>query len=406
MKKNSNNRVLITQNSLRKINGSEVVTYELAKFLKSNGYEVDVYTHVYDYPVKKYFEEADINVTTNSLNLKSYYDIIWVHHQVLPRAVIESIATHPTRVFFFHMSGVLPLESPYIHNLEERLASKSVFVSEEALNLIRVRIPSTQQTALFQNPAPLAYAEYQPEAHELMSPRKVLVVSNHAPKEIIELTKISQDYTSIHFDYRGESSQETTELIDIETLRQYDLVITIGKTVQYCLCANIPVYVYDHLGGPGYLNKHNFKKAEYHNFSGRGFKQKDSEVIFNDILSGYAEAAKYQTKQRKVYLEKFSIDNILIPLIESSEPVRVTLPQEYLRYAEITHDIMRQYIILYQNTDTKLISARDELRSLKHINNNLIDVTSRKERDFYNFSQRKIIRIADKLDYILRRLLK
>ena len=37
----------------------------------------------------------------------------------------------------------------------------------------------------------------------------------------------------------------------------------------------VPVYVYDYLGGPGYLTEANFSLAERNNFSGRGFEKKD-----------------------------------------------------------------------------------------------------------------------------------
>ena len=49
-------------------------------------------------------------------------------------------------------------------------------------------------------------------------------------------------------------------------LQQYDLVITIGRTVPRCLAMGVPVYVYDYLGGPGYLTEANFSLAERNNF--------------------------------------------------------------------------------------------------------------------------------------------
>lgn len=36
--------------------------------------------------------------------------------------------------------------------------------------------------------------------------------------------------------------------ITLEILSQYDVAITIGKTVQYCLVMGVPVYVYDKFG--------------------------------------------------------------------------------------------------------------------------------------------------------------
>ena len=68
-----------------------------------------------------------------------------------------------------------------------------------------------------------------------------------------------------------------TEQVNAEFLQQYDLVITIGRTVPRCLAMGVPVYVYDYLGGPGYLTEANFSLAERNNFSGRGFEKKTSD---------------------------------------------------------------------------------------------------------------------------------
>jgi hypothetical protein len=62
---------------------------------------------------------------------------------------------------------------------------------------------------------------------------------------------------------------EKPAITSAELLDHYDCVISIGKTVQYCLVQGIPVFLYDRFGGPGYLNESNYELAEYYNFSGR-----------------------------------------------------------------------------------------------------------------------------------------
>ena len=76
-------------------------------------------------------------------------------------------------------------------------------------------------------------------------------------------------------------------------LQQYDLVITIGRTVPRCLAMGVPVYVYDYLGGPGYLTESNFNLAERNNFSGRGFQKKTSDELFEEIRGGYDPAGEW-----------------------------------------------------------------------------------------------------------------
>ena len=51
---------------------------------------------------------------------------------------------------------------------------------------------------------------------------------------------------------------EKPAITSAELLDHYDCVISIGKTVQYCLVQGIPVFLYDRFGGPGYLNESNY----------------------------------------------------------------------------------------------------------------------------------------------------
>jgi len=72
--------------------------------------------------------------------------------------------------------------------------------------------------------------------------------------------------------------------IEDKVLENYDLVITIGKTVNYCLALGVPVYCYDWFGGSGYLNPGNFAINKRHNFSGRdSFRKLSGEAIFREI---------------------------------------------------------------------------------------------------------------------------
>lgn len=86
-------------------------------------------------------------------------------------------------------------------------------------------------------------------------------------------------------DYIG--VQHTPRFVDEKLLEQYDLVITIGRTVQQCFALKVPVYVYDYFGGPGYITKENFELAEMNNFSGRGFNRKNVEELCEDIVTNY-----------------------------------------------------------------------------------------------------------------------
>jgi len=47
----------------------------------------------------------------------------------------------------------------------------------------------------------------------------------------------------------------------------------------------VPVYLYDHFGGCGWLTEDNFALAEWHNFSGRGFGKKSTASISRELAN-------------------------------------------------------------------------------------------------------------------------
>lgn len=410
--------ILITQNSLRKINGSEVVTYELAYYMKHMGARVTIFTHFADLPMKKYFEDLDIGIVTDENDLgENIYDLIWIHHQVIPVKILVGALKARTEFIFFHMSGSLPLERQYNYKLEESISSLSLFVSEEARDLLLPTYENTSllKTDIFPNPAPSSYSSLP--QRNFKSLKRILVVSNHPPQEILDLKNILIK-SNIKVSYMGENSSKPA-VFSASKLSDYDLIITIGKTVQYCLCAGVPVYVYDHFGGPGYLTEKNIVKASYHNFSGRGFIAQSSDSIAHSITEDFNKSVLYQTKNRESYIKKYSLDILLPTLISRIDDSNKTLPANYISYLETSQQLIRQYIILYQKNDLEILRQQDIIKSQQNENTALISQNKlinqeairykaqyeHAVKDLHNYANRKMVKITNKLDLILRRLL-
>jgi glycosyltransferase involved in cell wall biosynthesis len=118
--------------------------------------------------------------------------------------------------------------------------------------------------------------------------RRVAVVSNHMPAEIAELAELLPA-SQVALDRIGQAG--SVRRVTPGLLAPYDAVISIGKTVPYCLALGIPVFVYDHYGGPGWLNEDNWQRAEQFNYSGRCTPIRQSAAALRDaLLGGYAAA--------------------------------------------------------------------------------------------------------------------
>jgi len=211
------------------------------------------------------------------------------------------------------MSGLdsVPDEKPYIYLLEEKLSSLSLFISDETKKKIVKLLNKNMNFSFFKNPAPVELCQTSYKINKKIN--KILVVSNHPPDELLEACKILS-FQKISTTFFGEKG-DRYEIITKDILSQYDVIITIGKTVQYCLVMGIPVYIYDHFGGSGYLNNQNFTKAMKSNFSGRENQKHNADFIAKDIINRFNESIIWTQTNHQEMIKKFSIKEVLPPIL-------------------------------------------------------------------------------------------
>jgi hypothetical protein len=217
------------------------------------------------------------------------------------------------------MSPYEALETPFLRDLESSLASVVLANSYETADTLK-KLLKDKKIRVLGNPAPRNFFDKR-----VIEPKtklkNILVVSNHVPKELPGAlnTLLTQKVVG-RVDYLGVDSKH--RLLTPDMLRGYDLVITIGKTVQYALAAGIPVYVYDRFGGPGFLTNENFSTTFWYNFSGRGFEnaRKSSHQIYVDIKKNYVtRAAEFYDLQHK-YADLFSLDKNMSSILGELKP--------------------------------------------------------------------------------------
>lgn len=335
----SGKRFLINQPMIRSFCGSTVVTLELAKYLSSVGAQVTVYTNVVFPPALSSFEKAGIKVLSPkedcNISLKDY-DYIWVHSLTFPRQLLDELKHPPKKLpafIFLHMSPLesIPDEHPWIYNLENNLSSLSLYISEGAIES-NEKYGLPPKTGFFRNPAPIEFEEL---AKRKMSQtlQKLLIVSNHPPEEVLKAKKLLVD-AGVNVDIYGDG-QDEYGLLSPDVLKKYDAVLTIGKTVQYCIVGSMPVYIYDWFGGPGWLTKSNYEHSKSTNFSGRFSVHKTGEEIACEIVDGYSDALKFQLDYLVDHKKEFSIDSVLDGLLKNLKSRKIE-PQnsEYIESAK------------------------------------------------------------------------
>lgn len=370
--------ILITHPLISEIMGSTVVCVQVAEALQHLGADVLVLSSSFTGPARAMFESRGIPVVTDEKQHFSIYDYdyVWIHSQLLPMSFINQLqqindhgvpsGKRPAAFIYNHMSAVdyAPGEQPYIMSLEESTASLEVFVSTECKEKLQPyyqeTINQTVPQRIFANPAPSAFSTVTPR-FAIDAPQHIAIISNHVPNELFEARRLLKKQ-GITTDIIGK--QGKVEEVTPAVLERYDAIITIGKTVQYCLCAGKPVYIYDQFGGFGYLNSDSFQACSALNFSGRRGQRFTAEHIANDVVNSYADAVKYYQSHCSQWQKDYNIEEALIDLLADIQPRNnIQLPFEgyYLMLASQMRFAWRFY--RYWDYEIWVNHRKDELEA-------------------------------------------
>lgn len=367
-------RVLITQSVFSGIGGSEVQALELARYLRSRECSVTLYAWMVDSPMREILEQEQFHVITadgeeaDKLSA-SDFDFIWVQHEVLPVSVLNGlrVATGNSPLMVFsHMSPYreVHIEQPYTYALEDSLADAVVFNAPSTREAQQSRFAHSELLFIYPNPAPMPFvrADYRCSEHL----QNILVVSNHPPKELQDALAMlrSRGYT---VDTLSDAiNSPDPQVTSPEIIGRYDCVISIGKTVQYCLVEGIPVFVYDRFGGPGYLNADNYEQAAYYNFSGRvndddyslvqamqnaTMRRLSADALADVIQKGYQGACAFQASHREAFIREYAIDRAFDEVYEfavSNSRRKKIDDALYAQYLASSQRMIGEYVCTHQ----------------------------------------------------------
>jgi hypothetical protein len=277
-------KILLTNYWLRYFSGSEVVTLELYEVFLNQGHDVAIFTNGVSQEMKIHLLKSGVQFfTPSSFVCGEEYDLVWVHQQTIPLAFFESNPIIGSWIFH-HMSPFesleLTLNAEIENTLSECVLSNSM---ETALKLKSLGINDSKVFVLG-NPAPDIFFDF-PENQKSNS--YFLFISNHPPEEILEAMKILADKGEklVHI---GMGSQwADSRRVTPHDLAGASVVISIGKSIQYCIAMKKNFFIYDHFGGDGFVrSSENFKANAFFNFSGRNSGEKKSaQEIVSELLN-------------------------------------------------------------------------------------------------------------------------
>jgi hypothetical protein len=377
---------LLTTNHLKNLAGSEIVALEIVEYFLGLGWIVFVVTNVFEFPIRGLFEALRggerLFVTTNlDDDLDAEFDLIWIQHSLVPNALLvrleKGAVTSP--IVWHHMSTIEPIEAPLRPDIEGRIADVSTGVSPGVLDLLQKFGLPPRQLVLFENPSPDRFgaADLSAVQGEFL---RVAVVSNHPPLELVRAIDILRDQ-GILVDVFGMGG--TVRRIDAAVLSQYQAIISIGKTTQYALSMGIPVFVYDHFGGEGWLTPENIEREARLTFSGRSsMRRLSAEDLASEIVVGFPVAQSYSRSQRDYFRERWSLSlrmnelladpRVMRPKIKTISPAEAVALRAlvllnrnlYLHIQRVEGDV-RRLSVQASATAERLVVAEQALETMK-----------------------------------------
>lgn len=294
--------ILMTNAYIKDFTGSEIDTVTLGNYFTEMGYFVDIFTLEKGFPlldiVNKNVRVLDYSDNEKLLN---EYDYVWAHHFPLLDYLIFHKKIRAKYIHYVSLSSYANFEAypEYYQDLSlisilSKEAKKLSIEEGYDGNIINIFPNYIQKKELMDH--------YIDKSNNI---QKVCIVSNHVPQEL-EDTKTIFESKGIQLDIYGKN--HIYKIINAQLLSTYDVVVSIGKTVNLAIALGIPCYVYDHFGGDGYITKDNIKNSFDYNFSGRYLKKTQTrEEIVSCIINEYNNCLKDLE-----YCKLFARDNFLL----------------------------------------------------------------------------------------------
>ena len=304
--------ILIGTNHLVEMAGSELICLEMAEYFALKGHRLSLFANVVGEPMAGLFRSRlGLNVVTDPGAIAPFsYDLAYLQHHVtgLFDYSLNATARERTAFVFGKLGRRTFMESGgWAH---DRLLADAYFANSdktaERLRELDVSAPVTT----FYNAAPSGF--FQPPRTSPRALRKITVITNHLDPTLGQaLERLARDVEIERIGRRFIQRRATPDLICGS-----DLVVSIGKTIPYALAARVPVYVYDHFGGPGYLTADNFARAACFNFSGRCCERKlGAAELAREVVEGYEAGDVFARTIDASVLERYRLEPYLDALL-------------------------------------------------------------------------------------------
>ncbi len=312
----SGKRVLLGSHLMSGFTGSEMHVAELVNHFRALGADVSCLALEAEGPMAEEMKISGQPIINpwQLANQPKRFDLVWSHQETVFLWLHVVLAVKARR----HLHGLLSWQ----HGIEG-IPLVPASLSRDNLTFLanseETRDAIAQQSgrgdiAVMPNFVPQAYASnLRGTLPEQLA--RVAVVSNHVPNELLAAKDLlEQRGVSVTIFGKGHTYTRLNET----TLTGFDTVITIGKTVQYCLTQGIPVFVYDRFGGPGFMRPADVPHHGAMNFSGRSdTSMRGAKELVEELLEEYPRAHAEVEELRTLHAPRFALETCVSDAVGS-----------------------------------------------------------------------------------------
>ena len=306
-------RILIATNQLQHISGSEVVALEFARYFQSLGHEIELFANWAGPPMSDIVRETlglRIHTKPDPIN-PTAFDLAYFQHQVA--GLFDFTAVQGSKPATAIVMGRLARRSfiesgGWLHDnlLADRVLANSPLTLEHLQ-----KVGSVAPASTFHNAAPAAF--FRPGFQPSPTLRRILFITNYDDPAVLGAARLLRaGYEVLHVGRTGSGERMVTP----ELVFGSDVVVTMGKSVQYALASRTPVFVYDHYGGPGYLDPRSRELAARFSFSGRCCERRlSAEALAAEIVDEHPVGVAFARTCTDAWLSRFHLSGHLDELL-------------------------------------------------------------------------------------------
>lgn len=281
-------QILVGQNHLDTLGGSETFTYTLIKGLKKLGNEVELLVGQPNrLGIMSDKIEADLNVKANRLTTS--YDACFLSHQSSVKKYIEFSNGKPLQNVFQIVHGTIPPEEqPVLHE-----GLKYIAISKEVQNYLRIKYGlDSVYISNFVDLDRFRFREIRTQLKTCLSLSQSQDFNN-----MLQSVCAKKGVKFYH------NNKFTNPIFDIENqIYKADLVFSLGRGCYESMACGRNVIVADHRPyqnsySDGFLTRSNYYQFHEHNCSGRKMKIPTTEEFLLNEMEKYNQSYGYELRQ-------------------------------------------------------------------------------------------------------------